>query len=681
MLWCVSALPGARRTQQRLSGLAGLAIDMQDARPAQKAPRCNCAPRCVCAPCVCGRITRESAYRTPPRSRVFEESVLKVGQGDSIANVVRQACASKADGAHRDELDAICELKDDQYRQETRWHSLCRKLLNELTEPYEFVLDLLSPLGKPVPTKVSCILIWEMVDALSEAGKTQLQMSMFGSYGHLGPESWWKEAVSSGLFDSHPGARTRPAPIPLLIYSDGVEIFRNDSWEVFSFQSLLHEPLHAARESPVPMNVLDVNFLMFMIPAGLIPDKARFASQVADFLAWQATVLLEGRWPSHGYYGEPLTGRRAELAASRFRVPSTIVAWHGDCKARRDINLFERYWKCSQMCDSCLATNAGPLTFRDFNGPWRETAISHETYLSMCRNSGSSTSPLLRIPGVRKEHILFDISHVLHLGVARDALGSFAVLLAESGALRGWIWHKHGVKLRQTKDGKNEQLVWLWAAFKRFVALDSRDGSTRGRNPFVLRCLGRLGPSSFPELPTWVKASRCKKMADFFAEVMPEIAGYGLEGDACDMLLACSWALSKYEHVLQSAEGRTWLGGRLQERAVQSGWLFLLSYQWLSTAFADNCLFHLRPKFHYLAHIHDMLVRYGFNPAAACCLNSESFNGFIKRVAKHTHARTTGLRCVQRYLDYLHLRWQLRVDGRTEPAAADCLDILLQGER
>ena len=145
------------------------------------------------------------------------------------------------------------------------------------------------------------------------------------------------------------------------------------------------------------------------------------------------------------------------------------------------------------------------------------------------------------------------------------------------------------------------------------------------------------------------------------------------------MLLTCLWAMSNYEHALRSADGRTWMGGSLQKRAVQCSWLFMASYQWLSGHYAENFLFRIRPKFHYFAHIHAMMVQFGFNPAAACCLDAESFNGLVKQLAKCTHAKTTGLRSLQRYIDYLHVRWKLRADGISEELPADCLDLILRG--
>lgn len=607
---------------------------------------------------------------------MLEQGVLNVGQGSSVASVVASALGAQKDGADHSELEKICRLEGSR-NQERGWHALTKRALNVKVEPYYVSFTLLDSRGIPKKTRVATMLIWELMEALVETGSdAQKRASILGPDGDLGPARWWEGAQK--LYAEHPGAAmTSAPPVPLLIYNDSVDIYRDDSWEVFSFQSLLAQTCPETEK--LSRGVLNSNFLLFLVPCEQLPSRTSFAKEAGEFLAWQQRVLLEGRRPSVGFYNEALDGARGARAGNRFRLPMAIVGWHGDCKARKEMNCFKRWWKARQVCDACLAVSSpGHLCFRDFHGGWRDFPITHDMYMQMCDRTGDTVSPLLLIPGLQKQHVFFDVSHVLYLGIARDAIASVAVLLAETGALQQWIRKSFGVELPMTLDGLDEQLRWLNVAFKRHVALDGRDGAARGRNPFTLKALGRKGPNDFPELPSWLKASRCKKIAEFFAKLVPVAAESLAESDRdeYDMLVACTWALADVQACLEHAESRTWLVGELKTRAEQTLWLFMASYQWLAQRRAGNALFKFRPKLHYLAHIYFHLRDFGMNPFAACCLNAESFNGLVKRLARGTHARSCAERTLHRYIDYLYVRW---TQAAADMAELDQLDVLLQG--
>ena len=120
------------------------------------------------------------------------------------------------------------------------------------------------------------------------------------------------------------------------------------------------------------------------------------------------------------------------------RTPKTIVAiffparaaywaFRYDGKARVECNLFERYYNCTYIRESCLAqrrtNNSDPnMWYCDFRvcSPRHLTKIDDSTYRQTCR----FISPYHCIPGWRLETCLRDILHVVYLGTAKDLVPS-----------------------------------------------------------------------------------------------------------------------------------------------------------------------------------------------------------------------------------------------------------------
>ena len=109
-------------------------------------------------------------------------------------------------------------------------------------------------------------------------------------------------------------------------------------------------------------------------------------------------------------------------------------------------------------------------------------------------------------------------------------------------------------------------------------------------------------------------------------------------------------------------EAGTFLTHEEAVRAHDAGRANLLRYQALAEdAFAANqSLWKLRPKTHYLSHAIEQLTESYENPVCLDLFSWEDFVGKIKRIASKTHRATAHLRVVQRWLLIMSSRWAQR---------------------
>ena len=105
-----------------------------------------------------------------------------------------------------------------------------------------------------------------------------------------------------------------------------------------------------------------------------------------------------------------------------------------------------------------------------------------------------------------------------------------------------------------------------------------------------------------------------------------------------------------------------WLTDEEASVAACAGRAHLVYYQALAEdAHAANlCLWKLRPKTHYLAHVIEELPKTFENPKYLDLFAWEDFVGRIKRIAAKTHRATSHLRTVQRWMLLVTSRWGQR---------------------
>lgn len=99
--------------------------------------------------------------------------------------------------------------------------------------------------------------------------------------------------------------------------------------------------------------------------------------------------------------------------------------------------MFSRYYRCTQLCDHCLAeqhtgtTAEFHYTNLDKHAPYSLTQLSHQLYLAL---DSHSLSPWRAVPGWTLESCGWDLLHNIYLGVGRDLFASVLRALF----LEGW---------------------------------------------------------------------------------------------------------------------------------------------------------------------------------------------------------------------------------------------------
>ena len=165
------------------------------------------------------------------------------------------------------------------------------------------------------------------------------------------------------------------------LHVDGAEFYANSEYLVWSMASIFGEG-----------HVWDVKFPCVCIPHLLLQDfKDDVHEKVADILAWSLRCAAKGKWPSHGPFGEALTGTRAEwseqVLAGGWRA--AYFGFRYDGKARKEANRFQRSYQHNLACECCLAQKTRPsceplLSYKNFYPDAAHTMTSIRKALSCC---------------------------------------------------------------------------------------------------------------------------------------------------------------------------------------------------------------------------------------------------------------------------------------------------------
>jgi len=124
------------------------------------------------------------------------------------------------------------------------------------------------------------------------------------------------------------------------------------------------------------------------------------------------------------------------------------------------------------------------------------------------------------------------------------------------------------------------------------------------------------------------------------------------------MRATCVWAMADYLHTL--GNNGLVMSWEARQRAHVSGQRFLMRYQWLAATCFDQrkCLYKLRPKHHYYAHVCDRHLHSAVNPRFYHNFQDEDFMGKIARLCGKVNSASVMLRAMQRYLLFLALRME-----------------------
>ena len=328
--------------------------------------------------------------------------------------------------------------------------------------------------------------------------------------------------------------------------------------------------------------------------------------------------------------------------------------WKGDMEAHAYAHLLtrtQRYYRCSQCCDFCLATSnrrSPELSWGNLslNALWRST---------LTLTDPNDISPWTQVPRFEKKRRLLDLLHIVHLGTLRDLIPAAIISSLEDGSLPSFF----GLS------GKPwDEVLHAFSHLARAWAKDQDMQLDIGT-----LSMARLGRPKYrhwpmPALDTRIKAAKTRTLFAFTTWMMVKLA----DSDALDtnakkmhakMRAVCCWSLD--------VPLSTWnLNGKVvMSRATvrEVTWLCRLhsaSYQWLSASSLaeQRLLYKCRPKTHYFVHMVDH-----FEETAICLMHvstfgDEDYMGKIRGICQGCHGSTYMLTWARRYALKRALQWR-----------------------
>ena len=332
------------------------------------------------------------------------------------------------------------------------------------------------------------------------------------------------------------------------------------------------------------------------------------------------------------------------------------------------------------MCHECDAgTNREPL-FTDLRarGPQLYTPRSQIARLHIITACLSPRSPTWlptmheRLPwslqcslqfvvGLSKGMIRWDVLHLWHLGVGRDAVASILEFLCAESDFFG----AHPALPNRLSAAYANFRSWC-LVLKKFPVIST---FTKENLHFSTTPTCTFKASDIMLITSW--------LGDIFCEVDIEIVKLGrcrhLPGTVVQLLQQFAapadreWVLARRVVCLMRMILATWWHNPLvmrpasQQRCYDAGLLVLRAWGHLShmSAMAGRRRWHMKPKIHAVAHvIHSMADserHQALNPAADACFMDEDMIGKIMRIVRQCHPTTVGVKACELYAAHLNL--------------------------
>jgi hypothetical protein len=174
----------------------------------------------------------------------------------------------------------------------------------------------------PCVIEVSFLLPHEMMHHLWMQGFETFSNTMFGPNGPDALQEWWDAALEDPAYKNHPALRNRAGLktlVPIMIYTDGAEVFSNHEYYFWCWSS----PLSRGQAVDTKMPIAAISAAYLSLPH----IKVEALGLVTKVIAWSLQVCETGKWPTVGYYGEPLGDNtlRGKLSGQQL-----AGGWRGD---------------------------------------------------------------------------------------------------------------------------------------------------------------------------------------------------------------------------------------------------------------------------------------------------------------------------------------------------------------
>ena len=152
--------------------------------------------------------------------------------------------------------------------------------------------------------------------------------------------------------------------------------------------------------------------------------------EICRIISWDLDNLRSGTFASCDHRGNafPPNSRRDRMKTLPLGCKAVFSYWKGDQEAHFKSHFLTRYYRARMICDSCAAQRAPAIPYSDFT----EAAVWRRT-LDADGSTQHETSPWKKVAGYRKQRRLYDLMHLVHLGLIRDVIGGLIKETLQSG--------------------------------------------------------------------------------------------------------------------------------------------------------------------------------------------------------------------------------------------------------
>ena len=311
----------------------------------------------------------------------------------------------------------------------------------------------------------------------------------------------------------------------------------------------------------------------------------------------------------------------------------------------------QRYYRCAQCCDFCLATS----NKRSPELSWGNLSLKSLWRSTLTLTDPHDISPWTQVPRFEKKRRLLDLLHIVHLGTLRDLIPAAIISSLEDGSLPSFF----GLTGKPWDE--------VLHAFSHLAAAWAKDQDMQlGIGTLSMARLGRPKYRHWPmpALDTRIKAAKTRTLFAFTTWMMVRLA----DSDALDtnakkmhakMRAVCCWSLD--------VPLSTWnVNGKvvmLRATVREVTWLCRLhsaSYQWLSARCLaeQRLLYKCRPKTHYFVHMVDHFEETQICLMHASTFGDEDYMGKIRCICQGCHGATYMLTWARRYALKRALQWR-----------------------
>ena len=312
--------------------------------------------------------------------------------------------------------------------------------------------------------------------------------------------------------------------------------------------------------------------------------------------------------------------------------------------------MFEEIWSSKLRCSigrTTRATNSvicaqhtsmkGACVFFNLlpTAPCFRITYTHEDYME--NSFGGYRSPLMEIPGFRKECVLEDWMHDVHLGVGHHLAASVLVFICGGRSVTNAVLD-----------------VGLDAEWGRFNDWCSQHKIQCSMPQFSRAFFHMKKATSFPELRA--KAHPCKMLLSYLADRVRVLAERNHE-NVWKLLAACTYSIASLHSIMDHSD--MFFDDDVCRQFYQHGTLFLASYMSLHSWAIDASayMFNIIPKCHMMAHVIFSIHEDRRNPKFYHCYGDEDFVGRIAKIGARVHPKSMAKRTLERYLIGVHQRF------------------------